>query len=145
MIKKLRFQIILTLMTVFFILLLIILVSTHSSTKETLEASCLNQLQSAIHNTYSSRSHYYVMRQPPLLVLSVDYQGNIKVLQNEIECFSKDDISDMVSEILTGSKKVSIIRGNYRYFRESIGISDIRIALADSSNTPDILLCSAVL
>ena len=131
MIKKLRFQIILTLMTVFFILLLIILVSTHSSTKETLEASCLNQLQSAIHNTYSSRSTLLRHASTPLLVLSVDYQGNIKVLQNEIECFAKDDISAMVSEILTGSKKVSIIRGNYRYFRESIGISDIRIALAD--------------
>lgn len=139
MIRKLRFQIILTMMTVFFTLLLIILISTHSSTKSTLEASCLNQLQSAIHNTYSSNSAVVRYASTPLLVLSVDHRGNIKILQNEIDCFSEDDISTIVQEILTGKTKISIIRGNYRYIRESIGLSDIRIALADIQVEQNIL------
>ncbi len=131
MIKKLRKQIIATIMTVFCILLFIILVSTYFSTKQTLEGSCWDKLESAIYKTYSNRSPLIQDTSLPILVVTVDYKNNIKLLVNDIDYLSTEDINSLVHEVLTSKSKSSVIDGNLRFLRKSIGISDIRIAIAD--------------
>lgn len=139
MIKKLRKQIIATIMSVFSILLLIILVSIFISTKETLESSCWDKLESAIYKTYSNKSPLVQDTSLPILVVTVDYKNNVKLLVNDIENLSTDDIKVLVHEVLTSKSKSSIIDGHLRFLRKSIGISDIRIAIADIQTEQSLL------
>ena len=139
MIKKLRKQIIATIMSVFSILLLIILVSIFISTKETLESSCWDKLESAIYKTYSNKSPLVQDTSLPILVVTVDYKNNVKLLVNDIENLSTDDIRELVHEVLTSKSKSSIIDGHLRFLRKSIGISDIRVAIADIQTEQSLL------
>ena len=139
MIKKLRKQIIATIMSVFSILLLIILVSIFISTKETLESSCWDKLESAIYKTYSNKSPLVQDTSLPILVVTVDYKNNVKLLVNDIETLSTDDIRELVHEVLTSKSKSSIIDGHLRFLRKSIGISDIRVAIADIQTEQSLL------
>lgn len=139
MIKKLRKQIIAAIMSVFSILLLIILVSIYISTKQTLESSCWDKLESAIYKTYSNNSPLIQDTSLPILVVTVDYKNNIKLLVNDIESLSADDISGIVHEVLTSKSKSSVIDGHLRFLRKSIGISDIRIAVADIQTEQSLL------
>ena len=139
MIKKLRKQIIATIMSVFSILLLIILVSIFISTKETLESSCWDKLESAIYKTYSNKSPLVQDTSLPTLVVTVDYKNNVKLLVNDIENLSTDDIRELVHEVLTSKSKSSIIDGHLRFLRKSIGISDIRVAIADIQTEQSLL------
>ena len=58
---------------------------------------------------------------------------------NDIENLSTDDIKVLVHEVLTSKSKSSIIDGHLRFLRKSIGISDIRIAIADIQTEQSLL------
>lgn len=139
MIKKLRIQIISSIVFVFSLLLIFILVSTWLSTKKTLEDSCMSTLNSAIHTTYSSNAVLQADSSIPLLVVTVDYQNNIRLLLNDMDEFSYTEITNLVKEVLDLKSQTGIIEDHYRYLRKSIGLSDIRIAFTDIQTEQSIL------
>ena len=139
MITKLRIKIVSVMMLVFSILLAIILIATYTTSKSNLESTCYNTLYSTINYTYSQKAHLPDTTSSPVAVVTVDYQGNIKLLLNHITAVSNEDVYALACEVLSGTSSTGELAGNIQFLRRSIGISDIRIAFSDISVEKEIL------
>lgn len=138
MISKLRIKIVSFMMLVFSILLAIVLIATYMTSKANLATTCSNNLKSTINYTYSKKAYLPDTTSSPVAVVSVDYQGNIKLLVNHMTSTSNQEICYLAREVLAGSSSTGAF-GNIQFLRKSIGISDIRIAFSDITVEIEIL------
>ncbi len=131
MIKQLRLKIIFIITIIFSVLLLITLVSTCTTSAQSLRKTTHTNLMTIINYTYSSKVALPQNTSSPVAVVTVDYQSHIKLLVNQMTRFSNDEVINLTKKVLNGHSSSGYFPTNIRYLRRTIGISDIRIAFAD--------------
>lgn len=139
MIKKLQNKIIIIIMSIFVVFVCTLSVFSYFSTKHALETSCESLLNTALHYSEENKALLSQDSTYPILVVSVDYHNNINILTNRIYNLSKEEVNKLVRTSLSSNSKSGIINGSIRYMRESLNISEIRIAFADITTEQNIL------
>lgn len=139
MIKKLQNKIIIIIMSIFVVFVCTLSVFSYFSTKHALETSCESLLNTALHYSEENKALLSQDSTYPILVVSVDYHNNINILTNRIYNLSEEEVNKFVRTSLSSNSKSGIINGSIRYMRESLNISEIRIAFADITTEQNIL------
>lgn len=139
MIKKLQNKIIIVIMSIFVIFVCSLSLFSYFSTKHALETSCESILNTALHYSTENKSLFSQNSTYPILVVSIDYHNNISILTNRIYSISTSQINELVCASLAANSKSGTLDGNLRYMRESINISEIRIAFTDITTEQNIL------
>lgn len=139
MIKKLQNKIIITMMSIFVVFVCILSISSYFSTRHTLETNCESILNTALRYSEESKSLFNLYSTYPVLVVSVNSHNNVSILTDHIHSFSDEEIRKFVQDSLSSSSKSGTLNQGLRYMRETINISDIRIAFADITTEQTIL------
>ena len=134
MIRKLRIQIILSISIVATAFVIFFLSSTYLSAKRELENTCYSDMNYILSDITAANQSTY-----PIAVVTVDYSGNRTLLLNHLFMSSKEDIIQSSSMVLRSASSAGELDGNIRYMRKSIGYSNIRIALVDTTSEKQFL------
>lgn len=134
MIRKLRIQIILSISIVATAFVIFFLSSTYLSAKKDLENTCYSDMNYILSDITAANQSTY-----PIAVVTVDYSGNRTLLLNHLFMSSKEDIIQASSMVLRSASSAGELDGNIRYMRKSIGYSNIRIALVDTTSEKQFL------
>lgn len=134
MIHKLRIQIILSISIVATAFVIFFLSSTYLSAKKDLESTCYSDMTYILSDITAANQSTY-----PIAVVAVDYSGNRTLLLNHLFMSSKEDIIHASSLVLRSASSAGELDGNIRYMRKSIGYSNIRIALVDTTSEKQFL------
>ncbi len=134
MIRKLRIQIILSISIVATAFVIFFLSSTYLSAKKDLENTCYSDMNYILSDITAANQSTY-----PIAVVTVDYSGNRTLLLNHLFMSSKEDIIQASSMVLRSASSAGELEGNIRYMRKSIGYSNIRIALVDTTSEKQFL------
>jgi signal transduction histidine kinase len=127
-------------MSIFILFICTLSVFSYYSTKRALETSCESVLNTALHYSTENKTMFSQDSAYPVAVVSVDYHNNITILTNRIYHLSSEKLEDLVRLVLSSdSKSGTLQEGQLRYMRESINITEIRIAFADISTEQNIL------
>ncbi len=134
MIRKLRIQIVFSISIVTTAFVILFLSSTYLSAKRNLENTCYSDMTYILSDITAANQSTY-----PIAVVTVDYSGNRTLLLNHLFTSSKEDIIHASSMVLRSASSAGELDGNIRYLRKSIGYSNIRIALVDTSSEKQFL------
>lgn len=134
MIRKLRIQIIFSISIVATAFVVFFLSSTYLSAKKNLENTCYSDMTYILSDITAANQSTY-----PIAVVTVDYSGNRTLLLNHLFMSSKEDIIQASSLVLRSTSSAGELDGNIRYMRKSIGYSNIRIALVDTTSEKQFL------
>jgi signal transduction histidine kinase len=140
MIKKVQCKLVAIIMGIFVIFICSLSLFSYYATKRTLDTTCETVLNSALHYSTENSALFSQNSTYPVSVVSVDYHNNSKILVNHIYQLSSSEIDELVHTALSSdSKSGTLWDGELRYMRESINITEIRIAFADITTEQNIL------